>query len=134
MPIELTPNEKEAVNRAESTALLIRAGFRVYRPEADCHGEDLILRKPNGELLAVQLKGRATVDWNRYGNRSLWMLFPDQPFDALEREWFLVPHDPLYEWVKNRHGHTAGWNGVWSYPEVSEVLRPFLHTITVIRD
>jgi hypothetical protein len=39
---ELTANEIEAANRAEATALLIRAGYRVYRPEADCYGEDLI--------------------------------------------------------------------------------------------
>ncbi len=62
MPINLTSNEIEAANRAEATEILIRAGFRVYRPEADCYGEDLILRKPNGELLAVQLKSRWTVD------------------------------------------------------------------------
>src|SRR5262249_4710726 len=73
----LTANEIEAANRAEATALLIRAGFRVYRPEADCYGEDLILRTPHGELLPVQLKGRAGVDWYKYGRiQSLWMLFP----------------------------------------------------------
>jgi hypothetical protein len=43
----LTNNEIEAANRAESTALLIRAGYRVYRPEADCYGEDLIVRTPD---------------------------------------------------------------------------------------
>jgi hypothetical protein len=75
--MQLTPNEKEAANRAEVTALLIRKGYRVYRPEADCHGEDLILRTPDGELLAVQLKARPEVDWNRYGGKSLWVLFPD---------------------------------------------------------
>jgi hypothetical protein len=38
--IKLTANEIEAANRAEATALLIRVGYRVYRPEADCYGED----------------------------------------------------------------------------------------------
>jgi len=64
--IRLTSNEKEAANRAEVTALLIRAGYRVYRPEADCYGEDLILRTPKGELRPVQLKARPEVDWKRY--------------------------------------------------------------------
>ncbi len=58
----LTSNEVEAANRAEATALLIRAGYRVYRPEADCYGEDLVVRTPTGELRAVQLKSRPTVD------------------------------------------------------------------------
>lgn len=57
---ELKANEIEAANRAEATALLIRDGYRVYRPEADCYGEDLILRTPSGELRAVQLKSRMT--------------------------------------------------------------------------
>jgi hypothetical protein len=113
---ELTSNEIEAANRAEATALLIRAGYRVYRPEADCYGEDLILRTPTGELRAVQLKGRPTVDWNRYGSQSLWMLFPGPKSNtASRRKLFLVPHDKFHEWVKGRHGHTPKWNETWSY-------------------
>jgi hypothetical protein len=75
----LTSNEVEAANRAEVTALLIRAGYRVYRPEADCYGEDLILRDREGTLHAVQLKSRPTVDPARYGgDRRMLMLFPAQ--------------------------------------------------------
>jgi hypothetical protein len=128
--IELTPNEKEAANRAEVTALLIRAGYRVYRPEADCYGEDLILRTPNGNLRAVQLKARPEVDWNRYGGRSLWMLFPD-PKGSSGRKWFLVPHDEFYEWTKRKHGHAPKWKEAWSYPTVSEELGRFLHEFAV---
>jgi len=54
----LTSNEIEAANRAEATAILIRAGYRMYRPEADVSGEDLVIRTPKGELRAVQMKGR----------------------------------------------------------------------------
>lgn len=52
----------EAANRAEATALLLRCGFRVYRPEADIEGEDMVVRtpwraeKPKGELLVSSLK------------------------------------------------------------------------------
>jgi hypothetical protein len=53
----LSSNELEAANRAEATALLFRSGYRVYRPEADVDGEDLILHhKPSGELRRTQLK------------------------------------------------------------------------------
>ena len=64
---KLTSNEIEAANRAEATALLIRVGYRVYRPEADCYGEDLILRTPDGKLRAVQLKASPDVNWKKYG-------------------------------------------------------------------
>jgi len=111
----LTCNEIEAANRAEAIALLIRAGYRVSRPEADCYGEDLILRTPQGQLLPVQLKARMTVDKKRYGNKSLWMLFPSAKFRAnVGRKWFLVPHDKLYKLMKVKHGHASSFDGVWS--------------------
>jgi len=96
---KLTPNEIEAVNRAEATALLIRAGYRVYRPEADCDGEDLILRTPSGRFYPVQLKARPTVDLNKFGKKGLWMLFPG-PGAGTARSWYLVPHDLFHGWVK----------------------------------
>jgi hypothetical protein len=126
-----TANEIEAANRAEATALLIRVGYRVYRPEADCYGEDLIVRHPEtGELRAVQLKSRPTVDVNRYG--SLWMLFPGPDSGTgLGRKWFLVPHNKLYEWVKERHGHAPKWNDAWNYPSIPKKLLRFLDEFTV---
>ena len=36
-----TSIEVEAANRAGARALLIREGYRVHRPEADCYGENL---------------------------------------------------------------------------------------------
>ena len=131
MPVKkITANEVEAANRAEVTALLIRAGYRVYRPEADCHGEDLVLRTPSGELRAVQLKSRPEVDWKRYGARSLWMLFPD-PKNGRERTWFLVPHDSFYQWTQDKHRHAPKFNQAWSYPFVSKELGVFLKEFAV---
>jgi len=53
----LSSNEIEAANRAEATAILIRAKYRVYRPEADAYFEDLLIRTPDGEPGSVQMKG-----------------------------------------------------------------------------
>ena len=39
----MNSNEIEAANRAEATAILMRAGYRVYRPEADVSGENLVI-------------------------------------------------------------------------------------------
>ena len=103
----------EAANRAEVTALLIRCGYRVYRPEADSHGEDLIVRTPSTELRAVQLKGRPVVNQKYLGKSNIWMLFPSQRYKSSSpRSWYFVPHGVLYKWMKKRHGHT--WKRGWS--------------------
>lgn len=122
----LSANEIEAANRAEATAVLIRSGYRVYRPEADVAGEDLLLANPTGALMIIQLKGRPAVDWARYGGRAIWMLFPDPRGAIPGRPWFLVPHDELYAWFEVRHAHTAGWSRAWSVPQLTRELRDYL--------
>jgi len=74
------------------------------------------------------------VDWKRYGgDKSLWMLFPDPKVDfASGREWFLVPHDKLYEWMKSKHGHTRSMEkGEWRETMISKELGGFLEDHTV---
>ena len=79
----------EGANRAEATALLIRCGYRVYRPEVDFEGEDLVLRTPKGKLRVAQMKGVARVEWAKYGGRNIWMLFPSAKFVPNEpRLWY----------------------------------------------
>jgi hypothetical protein len=124
----LTANEIEAANRAEATAILIRAGCRVYRSEADAGGVDLLISRREGELLQVQMKSRPTVDWQRYGENQIWMLFPDPKGDIPGRPWFLVKHDDLFGWVKARHGAASGWKEAWSYPHIGVELRSFLQS------
>jgi hypothetical protein len=124
---KLTTNEIETVNRAEATAVLIRTGYRVYRPETDCDGEDLILRTPSGRFYPVQLKARPTVNLNKFGKKGLWMLFPGTKLSTeTPRNWYLVPHDLFHRWVKGKHEHTPKWNDAWSYPKISKKLNAFL--------
>lgn len=55
------------------------------------------------------------------------MLFPSSKYrPGTSREWFLVPHDGLFKWVKQRHGHTGKWVDAWSYPYLNKALREFL--------
>jgi hypothetical protein len=127
----ITGNELEAANRAEATVLLIRAGYRVYRPEADAYGEDLILRTPMGKLRAVQLKGRMTINHGKFGQKSLWMLFPSTTFRTdLKRDCYLVPHDELYEMLRKKHGNASSFTKGWNCRTVSaadrNLLRKFL--------
>jgi hypothetical protein len=105
----------------------------VYRPEADCYGEDLTLRDPRGKRLAVQLKGRLTVNWGKYGNKSLWMLFPSAPFNAADkRDWFLVPHDRLYDLMKKRHERAASFEKEWHCRTVADKDRPSLNKFVIV--
>lgn len=110
--VRITGNELEAANRAEAMVLLIRAGYRVYRPEADAYGEDLVLRTPTGKLRAVQLKSRMTVNRRKY--ESLWMLFPSTTFrNDVKREWYLVSHNQLYEMLRKKHGKARAFRKEW---------------------
>ncbi|MEO3475973.1 hypothetical protein AAFN86_29280 [Roseomonas sp. CAU 1739] len=77
-------------------------------------------------LSAVQLKGRPTVEWGRYGGRGIWMLFPDPHGRLPGRDWFLIDHDAFFSWVKDRHGATAKWDQSWSYSYISRALGAFL--------
>ena len=122
----LNSNLIEAANRAEATALLIRCGFRVYRPEADVSGEDLILRTPTKDLIVVQLKSRPTVNHVRYGASDIWMLFPDPLGQKPGREWFLIRHEILAKWWEQKHGSTKSWETGWTTPNISADLREFL--------
>jgi len=126
-------NEVEAANRAEVTALLIRAAYRVYRPEADIDGEDVILGTPPGRLLRVQQKPRPSVDRVRYEKRHLWMLFPDPSGRVPGRAWYLVEHDTLLNYFLTHHGETASLSqrGLWSAPVISSELRQFLDPFVV---
>jgi hypothetical protein len=123
----------EAANRAEVTAILIRAGYRVYRPEADVSGEDLIIRIRGGELRSVQMKARPLVHWKLYGGNDMWMLFPDPAGDKPGRPWFFIKHDELFNWYKKAHGTAPGWverhkagKAEWSEKGLGKELRDFL--------
>ena len=132
----LTSNEIEAANRAEVSVILIRGNnYRVYRPEADVSGEDLVIRKPHGELLLVQMKGRPMVHWSLYGGHNMWMLFPDPAGDIPGRDWFLIKHDELFDWFKKHHdppgwaqradAHLPEWSERRLSPKLREFLQPF---------
>ena len=127
-------NEIEAANRAEVTAILIRLGYRVYRPEADVKGVDLVIRTslPEDELVAVQMKSRPTVNGVKYGGRKIWMLFPDPDGDIPGRRWFLVRHDELFAWWKKRHGASPGWDDTWHEGHVSDDLNQFLQQFELV--
>jgi chlorite dismutase len=100
----------------------------VYRPEADVEGEDLVVRMPSGVLVAVQQKARVHVESALYSNKEMWMLFPCSPFkEGSRRDWYLVEHDRLFEYMKSHHGHAKGFAaGKWSQATAPKHLKCFL--------
>ena len=106
----------------------------MYRPEADVDGEDLVVRTPEGKLLEVQLKGRMTVDQEKYAKNSLWMLFPSTTFQIdPTREWYLVPHDKLYEMLKKKHGEAPAFAKGWHCRTVPADDRKYLASFAINR-
>ena len=99
----------EAINLNEVSSVLMQRGYMVYRPEADVGGVDFLLASPYGVTYKCQLKSRAFVHWNKYGDKGLHMVFPGKG-DAGAREWYLVPHDELFQLLKSKHGHAPMWN------------------------
>ncbi len=100
----------EAANRAEVTALLIRCSYRVYRPEADIEGEDLVLRLPDGTLGAAQLKPRDLRRPAAIRRPGPAHAVPRRPVHTgRAASVVLVPHDPLFLEVERRHGGTPKW-------------------------
>lgn len=98
----------EAINLADVTALFLTKGYMLYRPEADVGGIDFLLSTPGQKILKCQLKSRPYVEWNRYGGKDLFMVFPDDK--TTPRDWYLVPHDTLFLTLKEQHGHAPKWN------------------------
>ena len=89
----------EAANRGEISAILIRNSYRVYMPDADVDGVDLVLRDPCGRIFAVQQKARPTCN-KKYCGKKISMLFPEPHAVPLKRSWFLVDHDELFNHIK----------------------------------
>ena len=124
--MKLASRLEEAANRAEVSVLLLRAGFRIYRPEADVEGEDLIIRRPDGRLFPVQMKARPLIDPGRYGEKDLLMLFPDPQGSKPGRTWYLILHDdlvPIFQ-AQRKLEHKPG--DQWSYSAVPKKMREAL--------
>ncbi|MCX7383114.1 MAG: hypothetical protein NT133_17265 [Alphaproteobacteria bacterium] len=94
------PKLIEAANRAEVTAILIRSGYRVLSPEADIDGGDMFLMRTSDRVMLVaQLKGRPACH-DKYRGKDIHMLFPAPATAPLRRDWYLMPHDPLFDFAK----------------------------------
>jgi len=87
----------------------------IYRPEADVGGVDFLLASPYGVTFKCQLKSRAFVQWNKYGAKGLYMVFPGKGEHGA-RDWYLVPHDELFQLLKSKHGHAP----MWTHPNHGE--------------
>ena len=120
----------EAVNRNEVTAILLSLGYMVYKPEADVDGIDFIIKTPTDNILKCQLKSRSWVEWDRYGGKNIFMIFPGIG-EVMKRDWYLVAHDKLFIIQKKQHGHANKWankGGFWHSPvnpKLAELIKDY---------
>lgn len=110
----------EAINRCEVTIHLLQKGYMVFRPEADVDGVDFVVRTPDGKYLSCQQKSRCIVQPEKYGGKSIWMIFPGKG-KPLHRDWYLIEHDRLFTIQKRKHGSAPDWKNktkgeFWSEP------------------
>jgi hypothetical protein len=124
----------EAQNLNEVSTILLKKGFMLYRPEADVDGVDFIIQTPENNFLKCQLKSRAYVLWNKYGNKNIYMVFPEHG-DSFNREWYLIPHDTLFQILKSLHGDAPNWNhsefGEYWHTPVSKKLANDLKSFAI---
>ena len=115
----------EAINLNEVTSVLLYKGYMLYRPEVDKGGVDFLIETPSGQIQKCQLKSRAYVEWNRYGAKDSFMVFPGKG-EKGKREWYKIPHDDLFSILKAKHGKAPKWNnpkyGEYWHCEVSKDL------------
>jgi hypothetical protein len=80
----------EATNRALLTALFLKNGWMVYKPEADIGGVDMLVMRLDDkeEVRKVQLKSRWTIH-QKYLNKKIWICFPDR------EKWYFCKHDEM---------------------------------------
>lgn len=130
----MNTNLIEAQNLNEVSALFLKKKFMIYRPEADIDGIDFIIQTPENNFLKCQLKSRAYVQWKKYGDKNIYMVFPGQGV-SFQREWYLVPHDTLFEKLKNIHGDAPKWNhpdfGEYWHEPVSTKLAEELKSFSI---
>lgn len=125
--MKLPDNSVEAANRHELTAILIFAFCHVLTLHADINGVDIVIHTPEGEVRNTQIKARPTIEWERYGGRSIWMAFPDPQGEKIvgKRLWFHVKHDLLVDFF-NQDGGKRGLDKEYSRSEISKKLLEFL--------
>lgn len=130
----MNTNLIEAQNLNEVSALFLKKKFMIYRPEADIDGIDFIIQTPENSFLKCRLKSRAYVQWNKYGNKNIYMVFPGKG-NSFQREWYLVPHDILFEKLKEIHGNAPKWNhpdfGEYWHEPVSTKLAEELKSFSI---
>lgn len=104
---QLNAAQKENYNYHKVSARLADYGYTTIRLYDDFQGADFIAKDVQGkELLKVQLKGRLTFDkkYHRRGENEdpIYIAFRDG------EEWYLYPHDELFDQVVDQLGIIAG--------------------------
>ncbi|MCB0367667.1 MAG: hypothetical protein KDD68_19855 [Bdellovibrionales bacterium] len=124
---ELNDKQKEIYNYQKVSAVLADYGICTIRLSDDWNGADFIAVDLTGKSINVQLKGRVHFA-EKYLNKDLYICFP------LNNEWYLYPHDLVFENYNNRNGLTSqpnweknrNWHTARPSRDLLDLLRPYL--------
>ncbi len=109
----------EAKNAAALEIVLIDLGYVPARPAFDA-GIDLLAYRP-GETLAIQLKGRATID-RKYLSKGVHIAWRERA----NATWYMIGHDALVSEAEahSNIAHSASWTerGLSSWPKAPSWL------------
>lgn len=112
---ELNSKQQESFNYQKLSAVLAEYGYVTYRMHDDYHGADFHAVHIDGQVLKVQLKGRATID-QKYLGKGIFIAFRND-----HHTWYLYPHDEIFNLV-TAHSEGARVNGARSFPYIPEWL------------
>ena len=117
---QLNPRQQECFNFQKISAVLADYGYMTYRIFDDFNYADFHAVHISGEVKKVQLKGRFEI-LSKYLDKDLHIAFHDK----MDDNWYLFPHDELYEVVVN-NTEGAKRNKGRSIKNIPKWLRPIL--------
>ncbi len=124
---ELSGKEKESYNAAKLRALMATWGYlEAFTVNGDKHGADLLFyRASDGDILKVQLKGRATLN-KAYQGKDIYIAFQHKKTG----DWYVYNHDLIMASTLDLGQliGTESWDtkGSWSWPTLPSWLHSLL--------
>lgn len=100
--------------------LMLKEGLDVYVPIVDDDAIDVVIKKPDGSFIEVQIKARSSSVI--YGDAALFAALTHEPrknywfvfyAERLDTIFILSSQEFLQESVQNKKGKNTGKRGIW---------------------
>ena len=123
----LSGKEQESYNAAKLRSKMADWGYlEAFNVNGDKHGADLLFYRSNdGNIMKVQLKGRATLSKN-YVDKEMYVAFQDKS----SGQWYMYDHDQVLGTTLDlgKMKGSESWDGAgsWSWSSVPTWLKTVL--------